>query len=182
MTKNEKKLRLRENEVVHCMTYDLACKCCELADSLGFTWWSRSRYLDHARWADKGKNILYDFHGGSASHLDDLNAGKVRISAEEWLNRHGIFVFGQLVHVRNDGDADIYSRYYVIPNFATTEDISELHESPHHLRFDLLRWDIMESTYRKWVAEEDHIITIDGKEVILSKESYEALKKAVEKN
>jgi len=184
MTKNEKKLRLRGDEVVHCATYELACKCCELADSLRFTWWSGNCYLNLVGWAGDGKNTLYDFHGGSTSHLSVRKVGRVPISAEEWLNRHGIFMFGQDVLVRDNRDPDVWKRRrYVAPHYATHLDLGELDtEGSPAEAFTVFPWCQMKSPYPEWVDEEDHVITIDGKEVILSKESYEALKKSVEKN
>jgi len=180
MTKNEKKLRLRVDEVVQCMTYELVCKCCELADSLGFTWRSGSRYLESSGWVELGQDTVYNFHSGSAG-LRSPTGRKTMISAKEWLNRHGIFVFGQLVLVRDKGEGLGWKhRYYLFPPcHVADQSVLGLMTHPRSDSLTITSWDLIKSPYPEWVDEEDHVITIDGKEVTLSEESYEELKKAI---
>ena len=171
------KLKLLENEVVYCESFELACKCCELAHKLGLTWNSGVLYIHQIFFEEKPGQIVYDFHEGIfATHSFIC---KKSISAIEWLNRHGVFVYGQKVlcadHLGSPKE-ERRSRTYIESNIAVAEVDNEMFDEKKP--FTTCAWKYMYSPFSEWKDKLDTIITFaDGTKVGLSKEAYEELKK-----
>lgn len=99
MTDKEKRLKLRQNEVVQAETFELAAKVCETAHLLGEKWLDGKSYLENISYYEHMGDTCYSLHEKGFSRLTFfLLQGYKVISAEEWLNRHGIFVHGQVVN------------------------------------------------------------------------------------
>ena len=98
---NEKEFRLKilEREVVHCETFELACKVCERMDDLGERWCTGDRYTDKTNYTRFGDRTCYNIHNAGVGPVSWYEQPeRIIISAVEWLNRHGIFVYGQEIN------------------------------------------------------------------------------------
>ena len=176
------KLKLRENEVVHASTFSLASKVCELADKLGLKWRDGVSYMNRLSWEEYGADTCYNFHIGSFGRRKFwlVEQNKTIISATEWLNRHGIFVYGQEVWVGDEGDLlDVMNnksrRLYVTP--FNTVALGAEEEFKQGRRFSICSWDYIVPTFPAWESEPEKVRFVLGdKETMISAESAKAIK------
>jgi len=174
------KLKLRENEVVHASTFELAAKVCELADKLELKWCDDCSYLNNIRWATYKAETCYDFYscGYGMSKLWETQY-KTIISATEWLNRHGIFVYGQEVwgsqHSAYQAVNDSQKRIYIAP--FNTVALGAEHNFKTGLLFKTTTWGYIVSTFPAWIPEPEKVRFVLGdKETMISAESAKAIK------
>ena len=97
-------VRLYASEVVHAETYEVACLVCKLASDLGLTWHDGTSYLELSNWFTNKEETEYDLLHGRLSGTFRRKAVITVVPAEEWLNRHGVFITGQYVSVPNVGE------------------------------------------------------------------------------
>lgn len=172
MNDRERKLKLLEDEVVHAETFELAAKVCELADKLGLTWCNNISYLSNLNWDRYTDKTCYDLHISEyADLIFNRPEGKTIITATEWLNRHGIFIFGQDVLLGPEKEPRIYvaRKNYVVDYHRTN-----FHEGKN---FNTLSWDSIHTPFPEWNDEPEQVtLILDGEEIMISKESANALK------
>lgn len=84
-----KKLKLKENEVVHCATLKQAKKVLKIANELGLTWRSGESYLNNFLWDAYKENTCYNLNYGEYSSLQ-YNKDKCRtvINSKQFIKRH----------------------------------------------------------------------------------------------
>jgi len=170
MTNIENKLKLRETEVIHAETFELACKVCELADKLGRVRASQGLYLDAINWVDYKVKTCYNLSKGEFSPTTYYeNEGYTIISAIEWLNRHNIFVFGQEVMTCSGTNLYIAPRVCVAPG-----DNEKFRQGKP---FATAVWTNVISPFPVWPPEPTKVRFVLGdKETMISAESAEAIK------
>lgn len=184
MNDNEKKLKLCENEIVQAETFELACKVCELADSLEINWEIDeccSSFLDRILWNKNKENTCYDFNDrvhGSKQYYK-LHDYKI-ISAVEWLNRHDIFVYGQNVWFgitsdrrdRCNRDERIYIDEHTLVTKSSEKGFYD------KTGFATVNVNYIISPFLEWKSEPDMVRFVLGdKETMISVESAEAIGK-----
>lgn len=166
-TTKENKLKLRENEVVHAETFELAAKVCKLADKLGLTWRNNISYIRNLNWQHYTNKTCYNLNVGEYADIKyNQTEGKTTISATEWLNRHGIFIFGQKVLVRQTGqhEKDWNPRIFLHNNIC----VSQSHESTFKNGggYRTTNFDCIKSTFPKW-EEKEGVFIFGGEEYIV---------------
>lgn len=84
-----KKLKLKENEVVHCRTEKEANKVLKIADKCGKSWKSGTKYLTNISWSTYKKDTCYNINSGCYSFVFAYEEiGYTIITAKEFIKRH----------------------------------------------------------------------------------------------
>ena len=170
MNEKENKLKLRENEVVHCETFMLAAQVCELADKLGCMWIDGTKYSDRLRYGHCGNKTYYNLNVGSHGSVTSITNHSGRytiITAIEWLNRHGIFVYGQEVDVGCGGN-----RIYIAPHICVMA--ADKEDFRRHNPFRIIRRGNIKSHFPAWPVEPvKRRIKLD---LEVTQEQYDAIK------
>lgn len=170
MNKKENRLKLRENEVVHCETFMLAAQVCELADGLGCKAFGGFRMLKTIQWENHLNQTCYNLNVNKNNDvLYYQSTGKTIITAVEWLNRHDIFVYGQEVYVEG-GD----TRIYIAPQTCVNAGYEERFKDSKH--FQVRHWDDITSPspFPAWPPEPvKRRLKLD---IEVSQEQYDAIK------
>ena len=177
MNDQEIKLKLRESEVVHADTFELAAKIGILADSLGLRLCTIS-YLEKLNWKFARGDTCYDLHsGGYGSSNSYKSRGETIISATEWLNRHGVFVFGQEVLVKQYRmhENSYTRRIFLHGNICVTDGYEDGFRQDNY--YKATRFHCIKSTFPRWRDKPEQVpLILDGEEILISKESADALK------
>lgn len=169
-------IKLRKNEVVHCQTFDLACRVCGLAKELDLKWYGGSEYHDVINFTNHYDSTCYDFNKGTVIAKSDCDKfGATVISALEWLNRHNIFIPGQEVLARDSEEQSWRVKIYVSPYLFV--------RSGHHTAYykgnpySTIQYKEWKTKYSEW--PERVSISIDGGEpFLINKSVVESLKPA----
>jgi len=122
-TEREDKLKLFKNEVVHCETPLLDFMVRELADKLGEKLRTKESYIKTSYWEIYKENMCLDVYGGGYEEKRDYEENRrITISAEEWLNRHEVFIQGQKVYYSNESKehAEISVGVFLLNGFVAT--------------------------------------------------------------
>ena len=171
MNEKENKLKLRENEVVHCEAYMLAAQVCELADKLSERWGNGNRYSNRIHYECFLENTCYNIGMGTCGGLSYYEGveGKTIITAVEWLNRHDIFVYGQEVYVIGGGSD---KRIYIAPHVCVIHGDDEGFKDGESFLTTI--WDRIKSPFPAWPPEPvKRRLKLD---LEVSQEQYDAIK------
>lgn len=167
-------IKLRELEVVNAETFELACKVCDLADTLYLKWADGASYFDRVNFNPYCENTCFNLHGGFFGDKEDyLEEGYTVISAEEWLNRHGVYIPGQIVLAKDKAQNSWREKIYIAPYSFVRNGHREAYRTGKY--FKTIKYDEWKPTYPEWPDRVS--ISIDGgKPFFIKGEDVEALK------
>lgn len=83
-----KKLKLKENEVVHCATLKQAKKVLKIANELGLTWVTKESYKDNYKFDFAKEKTCYYLNEGAQSSIDNVHKNYTIITSKEFIKRH----------------------------------------------------------------------------------------------
>ena len=157
--------KLRENEVIHCPTFELACLVCEKAADLGLGWSDDDEYEHVVGWSRNTEDSCYDINRGKIGSLRQYTT-QVVITAEEWLNRHDIFRYGQKVEVRDDYSLEWRPRIYIASDVCVAKETEKGFEEGRG--FSACSWEFIRSVYPPY---EDTVKVMVGEQTFTVSES-----------
>lgn len=83
-----KKLKLKQNEVVHCATLKQAKKVLNIAHNLGYKWCNNISYKKNNDWDLNKEATVYYLYKGKLGHVEYVKEEYTIITSKEFIKRH----------------------------------------------------------------------------------------------
>ena len=165
---------LHKNESIEIDSIEIDLQVRLQAHRLGLTWNTGTSYLSTG-YSHETLKLYLDLNNGTWGSLNSYAfASMTVISAMEWLNRHGIFIHGQVVSVSSDG-INWTDRIFLHDSIC----VHSHHEHYYTAGDSYLthHWKYIKSTYPEF--KKTRTLTLDGKDITISEESYQSIKKGL---